>query len=225
MKRVRGVDESTPPTSAGPGIKPQQHNTSTAGVGGGGGGGGSNTTTTTILSSSGGTPLQDYHPVTSIGVVPNQQQVGAIPIKAAMPSNIQFGAAQQQYPGTIVVPLGAGTGGAPTAVKGPLVNLTSAAAAGVPQPQQAPPNVGNTPTTICHIAGLGNPNHGLIAPGGGPQQQQQQPQQQPPPQPPQQQPQPQQQQPTVVSTQARLFFYYEIVLKILNICCLFFFSK
>lgn len=197
MKRVRGVEESTPPSSAGPGIKPQQHNTSTAGVGGGGGGGGSNTTTTTILSSSGGTPLQDYHPVTSIGVVPTQQQqqqqVGAIPIKAAMPSNIQFGAAQQQYPGTIVVPIGAGTGGAPTAVKGPLVNLTSAAAAGVPQPQQALPNVGNTPTTICHIAGMGNPNHGLIAPVAGPQQQ-------PPPQAPQQQqPQAQQQQPTVVS--------------------------
>ena len=81
MKRVRGVDEITPPTA--PTLK---HSGGGGAVGGGGG-------------------SIDFHSSAGIGVV-SGQAVRSVPSKE-MPGSIQFSQTQQQYPGAIVVPTAA----------------------------------------------------------------------------------------------------------------------
>jgi hypothetical protein len=86
MKRVRGVDDITPPGAA----------AATASLKHSGAGG-------AVVASGGGSI--DYHASGGIGVV-SGQTVRSIPSKD-MPGSIQFSQAQQQYPGAIVVPTAA----------------------------------------------------------------------------------------------------------------------
>lgn len=79
MKRVRGLDDVASSST--------KHSVSAASSLGSGGG------------------SLDYHPSSGIGVIPGQA-VRSVTSKE-MPASIQFGTAQQQYTGAIVVPTAA----------------------------------------------------------------------------------------------------------------------
>lgn len=81
MKRVRGLEDVASP--------PTKHSSVSAASGLGGGGG-----------------SLDYHASSGIGVVVPGQAVRSVTSKE-MPASIQFGTAQQQYTGAIVVPTAA----------------------------------------------------------------------------------------------------------------------
>lgn len=92
MKRVRGPDETAPPSAA------TSKHTGSGGAGSSGGGG----PVVTSGSGAGGTNIE-YH---SSSGIPVSAQVRSVPPKD-MPSSIQFSQNQQHYPGAIVVPTAA----------------------------------------------------------------------------------------------------------------------
>ncbi|XP_058806955.1 paired amphipathic helix protein Sin3a isoform X2 [Phymastichus coffea] len=121
MKRVRGVDDITPPVSAatvtlrnsGGGVAGQPPAAAAAG----GTGGATGTSVGSI----------EYHASSAIGVVSTQPNVRSAPTRE-MPSSIQLSQSQQQYPGAIVVPTAASSTAKGSSAVGNLSTTSCAAA-------------------------------------------------------------------------------------------------
>ncbi|XP_023245695.1 paired amphipathic helix protein Sin3a isoform X2 [Copidosoma floridanum] len=174
MKRVRGVEDISPPVTA---AAPLRNSNSAGGAvvggsaGGGGGGagpsacGGSSAGSISGVAGGGSSSSLsiEYRSSTSpnIGVVTGGQQPvrtvpPPVPASQEMPSSIQFTQTQQQYPGTIVVP-----SVAPSPVKssGPIGSISSSSCA-------TSSIASNVTLHSASIGGAGNHSTGIGGSGG-----------------------------------------------------------